>query len=98
MDVTSQLPDKNGIFKTFHFRNHDRKERFIRTILAHRYPVEFSEKEEEIKPTRELLMELEDDPIQYAVSETKWAKEVTEEYRNNHLTDEEIAYILRVAS
>lgn len=96
--IIAEIPDREGKYRNFHFRNEDRKERFIRTLYSHRLSdIEFSVIEETVIPTRELLIELDKDPIQYAVSEVSWAKDTLNLYREKHLTDEEMMYIKSVA-
>ena len=91
------MMDENGKYKEFHFRNEERKDSFIRTLYAHRYAVGFSVTEQNVKPTRELLIELEEDPIEYALKSLTWAKGVIDLYNRNHLTESEMAYIRKLA-
>lgn len=95
--ITSELPDTAGKYKEFHFRNEERKDSFVRTLYAHRYGINFSVTTENKKPTRELLIELENDPIEYALKSLTWAKNVMDNHYANHLTEEEMAYVKKFA-
>ena len=95
--ITSDMPDTDGAYREFHFRNETRKDSFIRTVYAHRYPIEFSVDERNIKPTRDLLIELEEDPIEYAIKMIPWAKRTWENHTSNHLTDAELQYVRSMA-
>ena len=95
--ITAEIPDVNGKYRTFHFRNEKKKDTFIRTLYSHRLSdIEFSVLIEEIQPTRDLLMELDKDPIVYACDSIGWARETLSLYNKMHLTDDELAYIKSV--
>ena len=95
--ITAQTPDSSGVKRQFHFNSSYKADRFIQTIRSHRIDMEFIETPDEIKPTKELLMEIDKDPIKYAVESVAWAKEVTREESLSHLTDAEMQYIRQMA-
>ena len=96
--ITSGIEDEDGTYKEFHFRNEERKDLFVKTLYSHRTSdVDFSVEEQSLQPTRELLMELDKDPIKYAAESVMWAKNAISRYYDNHLTEEELAYVRKLA-
>ena len=84
-----RLRDKDN---TFSFCSKERRDLFEKTLLSHRVDVKFVKEKVSIAPTRQLLIELDKDPIKYAVSSVSLFNKPSDK-----LTEEEVAYILKVA-
>ena len=95
--ITSEIPDRANRYREFHFKNEERKDSFVRTLYAHRLSIGFSATEENLTPTRDLLIELDTDPIEYALKVKAWAKDTLDHYYAEHLTEDELAYVRRLA-
>ena len=95
--ITSSYVDSNGRYKEFHFRNESRKDLFLKTLYAIGLNIPFSEETLMTVPTKELLIELEKDPEDYARESISWADDAYRCYRNSHLTEAEWAYIHSVS-
>ena len=96
--VKSGLPDESGDYKEFHFRNEEKKERFIQTLYSHRLSdIGFTSESEWKEPSRDLLIEMDKDPIEYAKDNVFWAKNTIRNYMMSHLTGAELAYLHKMA-